>query len=297
MFASPKLRITARIGILSFSEYMKKIGQPDAPQLAPEDAEVLAAPNSVAELEQKLQAFPSILDSVEDQIMRLPPEKQKEGEVFYNNLMTYYSQMQRALSDIKQIQQDMDTPSQSIDDLLAEAWEKEEQEAKKQAPQAKPEQETAPSTVAPKPPTKKKSPGKKFFEEPPTAPRKPKYVDPTPFDPNLRTLPTEEEQQKGGVPGPAQSEFAQSPENVQKQKDTEVDVNAIATPTKNLEQGVINLLDLVKKTPDLQVKRDPAKFKSDIATSINALVTGLSELKPIVDNIMENYAFEPESLA
>jgi hypothetical protein len=304
--ATSKLRIVARIGVLSFSEFIQKHGEDYIPtQLNPEEAKILEAPNSVAELEQKIQSFPDIWEKVLLHVKDLPPEKQKEGELFVNNLAAYFSQMQKALSDIKQIDQSTSSEPVSSEDWwagdaeelkeLEPEWsdnifsEKQKQRPwEKDYPRVKPEKK-----VAPKKPRKEKN-----IETPPLESKQPEEpIDPSTFDPNLRTLPTEEEEQKGEKSRPTKSEFAQSPEEGKQQNDTETDANAVAVPTKKIEQEVIDLLDWVKKIPDLQVKRDPAKFKSDVATSIDSLIAELNQLKPIVDTMLTEYAFEPETFA
>lgn len=286
-----KIRVTACLGFISFSEYLVKRGQTDAPvQLTPEESEALSAPASVAELEKKLQSFPSIWDRVVEQISALPPEKQKQGEIFLNNLAQYFRQMEQALSQIKQLQQVPETSSQPWEELVVDEWERQEKtprEPKKEEPKKEPIQSQPPKMVGPNKGPWKEQP----IEQPPPAPKKPKPVDPSAFDPSLRTLPTEEQEQKGEQPKPEKSEFAQSPEEAKTERDVINDLNDITRPTKTLEKEIGDILDWVKKVPDMQVSRNPTKFKSDVSGSINQLISELTNIKPAIDNLIDKYAF------
>jgi hypothetical protein len=299
MRISAKIRITACLGFVSFPEYLKRLGQESTPpvQLTPKENEVLSAPATVEELEQKLKDWPSVWENVQQQVLALPLEKQKEGELFLNNLAQYFQQMQKALSQIKQIQQENypgEPPYAPWEEAAIKEWEKQQDETLKTAPQ-----ETTP----------KKRPSRKKRVKEPAAPPDPELLEwvqemqktptseepvpeePSAFEPHPRNLPTEEEEAKGKTPKKTKPEFAQSPEDVQQQKEKESDVSSIAAPTKKLEQNANELLDWIKKVPDVQVSQNPAKFKSDIAGTIENLVMGLNELKPTVDSLLEKYAF------
>jgi hypothetical protein len=274
-----KLRISACIGLVSAKEYLARTGQTDeSTQLTPEEGQILSAPTSIEDLEQKLKAFPAIWERVQTHVMNLPPEKQKQGEMFLNSLSQYFRQMEQVYAQVKQMQQDQ-TPDVPWDEAVIKQWENKPTTPIPKTPTAPPDPTKEPKMLKTKEPWEEK-----FVEE---VPKPPVFdIDPSKFDPNLKDLTPKTKEEK--------PEFALSPEESKKQKELDADIASVIEPANNLNREISEFISSIGTIPDDRFAKNPEKVKKAIVTGLDDLVTKLEAIRPAAQSLMDQFAFGAE---
>lgn len=277
-----KKRIIACIGFASFKELYRH------GQLEPEESDILEAPTSVEDLERKVKSIPQVWEKVQDHVMNLPPAQQKEGEMFLNNLAQYFQKLEQAYAQIRQLQEGT---SESVpwEDLVVEQWNEKQPSTVPVTPVPQiPKAPKAPEDPAKEPKMMQtKGPWEeKFVEELP----KPEEfnVDPSQFDPNLKDLAPKKDT---ALPKEEKPEFAQSPEEVQKQKGLDSDIATVVEPANKIYRAVSDLINYVQNVPDAYLSKNPEKFKKMLTSGVNDMLVGLDNLKPTIQNLIDQFAF------
>lgn len=282
VYVTPKIRIAADIGIIAFPEFLQRMGQSiDTDLLSPEDLAAITEPiRSVEDMENRLKVLPSIFERVVDQFTKLPPEKQKDGETFVNNLYQYYSKLSETYNQVKSLQQKPQQPQQPADPRTqyTDDWGDPVQQ------QPSPDLFDVQLT-----PQEQKKIDKTIINPP--KPKKPSVqqiqkFDPTLLDPEQLGAPTTPRS-----PGQAEEpSFAVNPEQVKEKRKNVTDLEGLKAPAKKVEKQVADLINWVKNIPDLNVQNNPAKFKKDTINLTNAILQDIAQLKPTIDSLLEQYA-------